>query len=519
MTDRGDDSSPASRPRLADDRRPLAPAEPAWPGPLPPDTIPPESEPVSASFDSEDFLFHLYRGSELLADNCVSEAKDELEKALRSQPRDPEGQGLLGIVYFRLGMFPQAIRIYQELMQSFPGEVTPKVNAALCFLKTGQTSQARELLEQVIQREPEHKRAWGYLGLALERLGDLEQAKAAYERAAQPQRVRRLEQRTQPAPPAAQRQDQSSELRQAAAEAVREIEDHPVPFFRAEDSTRPSYAQPERWRSVELGRAPPSPPPRAAAPSPQALARPVLAAAVKPARAAIEPSAAEPTAPEPPPSPRPAPSRSPAELADAVALLLPAQGMRADGDTLVVVRVEPSAAVRLRAARLLLPQGEPFRCTALRRRSRGQELSEPLGGVTAPIGLLEGAGHAVLAAEPGRVLRALHLQDRRLYLRESRLVAFESTIHYENGRLARSDAEPLAMVQLSGCGQVLVETHAGLRSVQVGAGPAVTVEADRVLGWYGRLLPRATPPEQAPGGMPSYVGFVGEGTLLLELLG
>jgi hypothetical protein len=66
---------------------------------VPPPSTPPESErePVpSSAFDGEDFLFHLYRGSELLQDNCVEQAKEELERALRFQPRDVEGQGLLG---------------------------------------------------------------------------------------------------------------------------------------------------------------------------------------------------------------------------------------------------------------------------------------------------------------------------------------------------------------------------------------------------------------------------------------
>src|SRR5216117_3327716 len=73
----------------------------------------PDSElpPSAGSFDGEDFLYHLYRGSELLQDNCVPQAKEELERALKLQPQDTEGQGLLGVVYFRLGLYPRAIEI------------------------------------------------------------------------------------------------------------------------------------------------------------------------------------------------------------------------------------------------------------------------------------------------------------------------------------------------------------------------------------------------------------------------
>src|SRR5262249_14554033 len=63
----------------------------------------------------EDFLFHLYRGSELLQDNRVHEAKEELEQALTLQPRDPKGQDLLAVVYFRIGHYPRAIQIYEQL--------------------------------------------------------------------------------------------------------------------------------------------------------------------------------------------------------------------------------------------------------------------------------------------------------------------------------------------------------------------------------------------------------------------
>ena len=71
---------------------------------------------------TEDFLFHLYRGSELLQDNRVHEAKEELEQALKLQPRDAKGQDLLAVVYFRLGLYPRAIEIYEELVRAFPGD-------------------------------------------------------------------------------------------------------------------------------------------------------------------------------------------------------------------------------------------------------------------------------------------------------------------------------------------------------------------------------------------------------------
>src|SRR5258706_9944753 len=132
--------------------------------------------PSSRDLTGEDFLFHLYRGSELLQDNRVHEAKSELEQALALQPSDPKGQDLLGIVYFRLGMYPRAIDIYERLIRAHPDAVEPRINLALSYLKTGQPQSARTELEKVVEQQPGHSRAWGYLGLAFQRMGDYERA-------------------------------------------------------------------------------------------------------------------------------------------------------------------------------------------------------------------------------------------------------------------------------------------------------------------------------------------------------
>lgn len=120
----------------------------------------PSDAPPSNRNDQE-FLFHLYRGSELLQENSVDEAKAELERALKLQPRDVEGQALLGVVYFRLGLYPRAIEVFERICESNPTEVAPQINVALCYLKTGQTEAARERLEAVVHQAPDHQRGWG----------------------------------------------------------------------------------------------------------------------------------------------------------------------------------------------------------------------------------------------------------------------------------------------------------------------------------------------------------------------
>src|SRR5262245_29267669 len=141
---------------------------------------------------NEDFLFHLYRGSELLQDNRVHEAKEELERALHLQPRDLKGQDLLAVVYFRLGLYPRAIGIYEQLRRRNANDTALLLNLALCYLKTGQPQLARRDLEHLLSLNPGHSRAWGYLGLACERLGDLAQAEHAFRQGGHAQMAKRM---------------------------------------------------------------------------------------------------------------------------------------------------------------------------------------------------------------------------------------------------------------------------------------------------------------------------------------
>jgi Flp pilus assembly protein TadD len=191
----------------------------------------------------EDFLFHLYRGSELLQENRVVEAKEELEFALTMQPLDAKGQDLLGAVYFRLGLYRHATQIYEALEKQFSKDTSIKINLALTYLKAGQAGLARRPLEDTVRLQPEHRRAWGYLGLALQRLGELEQAQNAFERGGHAVMAKRVtERRRQSIPPASPDPPVSPEVdprvREMAQVAFSELDAGELRFALAEPTTR-----------------------------------------------------------------------------------------------------------------------------------------------------------------------------------------------------------------------------------------------------------------------------------------
>lgn len=130
---------------------------------------------------ADEFVFHLHRGVELLEAGHSLEAKEALELALSERPKDPESQALLALVYFRLGLYPRAIELYRSLADSHPHTLSLKVNLAVCYLKTGQHALAEDVLIAVVGTDPSHTKAWAYLGLAHERLGEHGKAARAYE--------------------------------------------------------------------------------------------------------------------------------------------------------------------------------------------------------------------------------------------------------------------------------------------------------------------------------------------------
>ncbi len=425
----------------------------------------PESEPpTSLSRYDQEFLFHLYRGSELLQENAVDEAKAELERALGLQPRDVEGQALLGVVYFRLGLYPRAINIYEKLCRTNPQEVTPKINLALCYLKTGQAEAARELLETVVEQAPTHKRAWGYLGLVYQRFGDFDKAHVAFERAGRPKLAERMQQLSQ----------QGSDEPPASIPEIGSDEGSLPP-----PSLRPSLMPPSLR--------PPLP-----------TMAPV---------AVVEP---------PPPQlilPQPAPRL--AREAELVFPENPRLALHAEG--FLMARVDTSLAVRPQWVSSLAYERVPFTTHSLKRRSAGKSLGEQLGGA-APIVSLIGSGRLVLSPRPDTQLFLVTVsQDDHLYLRESHLVCFEPQVEYETGRLDPHGRDTTIVVKLAGSGTVCGFSHGPVHSLPVAVDRPLQVRADRVIGWLGRLLPRVVPPIEAPSGLNTMVGFTGQGSVLLDI--
>ncbi|MFS8068697.1 MAG: tetratricopeptide repeat protein [Byssovorax sp.] len=516
------------------------------------DRRPPSSRDVAG----EDFLFHLYRGSELLQDNRVHDAKAELEHALSLQPSDPKGQDLLGIVYFRLGLYPRAIAIFERLIQLHPEALEPRINLALSYLKTGQPSQARFELERVVERNPAHSRAWGYLGLAFQRLGDYERAGHAFSAGGHDGMARRLVELAlaaaaslslrPPSPPA----PAPEEAQEVAAAALADAENEVTTFRQSEierlrgqrasqhdtvaappmPSNAPSMNLPPlalsrqptgTWAAVEAGHEPIAPPPprmpQINGPTTTPFGPEPSLAALN-AVASLRPHNAH-FAAGPPSGPARSSSTGPrrASVVARESLLVFPRDLRIGLHTSGVVLVQATSgfAARLESVRSL-SYAAGYGTSQLLRRTRGRTGDAPLGGPLSPIVEITGKGEIVLGPARGQRLEPILIEDEPFYLREDALVGLETSVAYENGSIAVGDGEAIGMVQLRGPGAVVAQLPEGTTALEIIEARATAVRAVLVLGWIGRLLPRALLTSEAPAGARGFVSFTGEGLVLVD---
>lgn len=131
----------------------------------------------------EEFLSALYRGGELLAAGKMVEAREYLEKAHGLEPKNEKAQNLLGLTYFKLGLFDEAARIYELLVRENPIDPTLRVNLGLVYLKTNDLARCVRELSTAVDLDPSHQKAHNYLGLALAQTGDYSRAREHFHAA------------------------------------------------------------------------------------------------------------------------------------------------------------------------------------------------------------------------------------------------------------------------------------------------------------------------------------------------
>ena len=116
-------------------------------------------------------------------------------------------------------------------------------------------------------------------------------------------------------------------------------------------------------------------------------------------------------------------------------------------------------------------------------------------------------------SRPGHTLAVRSIESDLWFLREDNLVAFDLELAFENGRLGATEGESISFVQLRGQGTLLIEASRPMVTLPVRE-RSLLVRREAVIGWIGRLVPRALAPSEAPAGQRGLFVFAGEGQVI-----
>ncbi|QRO01284.1 tetratricopeptide repeat protein [Archangium violaceum] len=479
----------------------------------------------------EEFLKQLYQGGELLAQGRVTEARQLLERAHQLQPRNEKGRNLLGLAYFKLGLFDRAAELYEALVRDNPVDATLRVNLGLVYLKTNALQRAMREFEAATDLQPDHKKAHNYLGLALAQAGEYGRAREHFVKAGSDVMVEKMARAI-----AGEKFARPSRLSLTAVPAV-------APTAAARPAAVPAEGEWGAQFGLDESNSAVTPPPAdpenteemrfADDEGPGALAASQGAsgeveaeteAAFAETSAAVEtseplPQTLEGATPELPSKVSFRPGADVpvlAELAPAVALAgaSPSSPFRV-GNGSFSARVDGELLTRLEG---LVAFSGQLGFQPEMKRFRGLPTEETFGEGAGQLVRVSGSG--VLFIEPARECSflAVDVGDEGAYLREECVFAFEEPVAFENGKVPSDVAPDLGLVHLRGQGRVLLSLAGTLRSVPIAEEAPVTVPLSHLVGWRGGVTPRVVP-LPAPGSESprSAVELSGEGFALIAL--
>jgi hypothetical protein len=503
---------------------------------------------ASTALDREAVDEAVGRGSDLLKQGRFDEAQRAFRTALLLDENNPRILALLGLTCFRAGQFTQAQPIYEELVERAPTDASHRLNLGLVYLKLGESEKAIGALESSRALDPSQGRAVSYLGLAYARAGRYAEAYRSFLLAGQNELASEIEvnltaaeregihaqlarggvemRKTPPPPPKS-----SAEIPLMSMPAI--VIDRPHAEATGARLTEGSgsfdinmeqsgvFSPPlDAEDAFAQVRAIPGSPAAAGVPKPhipastdsqqfvlperQAVPRPVdgqsmISTAVEAAR----PSASATTA------------AIPLSQLATDALVRPedsSEMFEVTSTGALVIRVVERTVTRLDGIHIT---GGELEFEPATRRSRGSQTDEKFDFGGSRMHSVAGKGYLIAVPDEKTKFIAVTLDDDIFYLREDLVFAFDATLRWENGNVPGLRGK-LPIVQFRGDGGVALRTGGPLVRVKLAAQSVVYVDATRLAGWIGRVIPRAVvPPKHGPMG-EICIECTGEGVVLVD---
>ncbi|HET9987036.1 MAG TPA: tetratricopeptide repeat protein, partial [Kofleriaceae bacterium] len=477
--------------------------------------------------DKEAIEQAVVRGSELLKQGKLEEAQKAFRAALLLDGDNARVLALLGLAHFRGNQFEQARAIYEDLVERAPTDASHRLNLGLVYLKLGDGTKAINSLEASRALDPSQGRAVSYLGLAYARAGRYAEAYRSFLLAGQNELASEIESNLTPA----ERDGIHAQLARSGMDvSTRSSAGIAVPRTASKEVASPDAPATEAAKTEAPTRpTPPPAPPARPTPDPAAPLIPssdpnalrmsdslqfVLPTRVGPVSASISAAVAG-------ASPSSAAIATPRATGPIPLSQLATDDLVRPDDGDDIFEVATSGALVIRVKERVLTRLDGIHVTGgdlafepAQRRSRGHQTDQRFDHGGTQLHTVSGQGY--LIAVPGkRTFTAVMLDDDIFYLREDLVFAFQATLRWENGNVPGLRGR-LPVVQFRGDGAVALRTETPLVRVKLPPAGIVFVDAARLAGWIGRVIPRAVvPPSGGPMG-DVCVECTGEGVVLVD---
>lgn len=466
----------------------------------------------------------------LLGEGKLAEAREIFERLHAEDPKSAKVQGLLALTLFKMSEFERAAELYEQLVHDNPIDPTLRINLGLVCVKSQKFERAIEELEIALDLDPEHKKAQSYLGLALAQIGQYARAQACFIRAGNLNMAERMEQALKESggdvPVAGDRPAEAAgSPPETGAGAMAEMaEEIPDAQAAAVPEVAGGAAPPAEWRDeltveiidgievdsdVELAEAMEAEAFGESAPAEVEALDIDLDSADAPGARLDSPPIQQVVG-------KVRFNSKHFDSLDMVGTQTTLAGNEGDDPFVLGAPVEIRVRGELfsRIGGLLIATGE-LGFAPVQKRFQGTSIDQMFGSGEKQVLRVLGDGALAIAPE-GKTFVSIQLRGETAFFQERWLYAFEKSLSFENGRIPLIRDRELELVYLSGTGCLLLALPGPLLSKSVQES-SCHMPLDRVVGWYGRLIPRvATFPEdsQAIADALTLVELSGRGVVL-----
>ncbi|MDR2451937.1 MAG: tetratricopeptide repeat protein [Candidatus Accumulibacter sp.] len=116
----------------------------------------------------------------LIKEEKMAQALERVDRYIAAQPKDPRGPFTKGLILNGMGRLQEAIEVFTDLTENFPGQPEPYNNLAVLYAQQKQYDKAQAALEMAIHTHPSYAVAYENLGGLYAKL-----ASQAYDKALQ----------------------------------------------------------------------------------------------------------------------------------------------------------------------------------------------------------------------------------------------------------------------------------------------------------------------------------------------